>query len=56
MLGVDFGVITIALVTMPRQLKKEVELSVALYKARLVADIELLAIGNLVSKTKLRTL
>jgi hypothetical protein len=56
MLGVDFRVITAALVTMPRQPKEEVEPSVALYKAGLVADIEPLAIGNLVSKTELRTL
>jgi hypothetical protein len=41
---------------MPRQLKEEIEPSVALYKARLVADIKPLAISNLVSKTKLRTL
>jgi hypothetical protein len=56
MLGVNFGVITAALVTMSRQLKKEVEPSVALYKARLVVDVEPLAIGNLVSETKLKTL
>jgi hypothetical protein len=56
MLGVDFRVITTALVTMPRQPKEEVKPSIALYKARLVADVEPLAISNLVSETKLRTL
>jgi len=54
--GADFGVITAAPVTMPRQPKEEMEPSVASYEAGPVANVEPLAVGDPVSETELRTL